>query len=85
VLCRHGTCYDVWHVSESPVTVDMVIQTLNKNTTFAQEAIRILAGNLKTKRACNCEHTLAEALITQHNVIPDSTSKKLDLLVKKYL
>jgi len=84
-VMAHVTDYDVWHVSESPVTVDMVIQTLNKNTTFAQEAIRILAGNLKTKRACNCEHALAEALITQRNVIPDSTRKKLDLLVKKYL
>jgi 5'-methylthioadenosine phosphorylase len=84
-VMAHVTDYDVWHVSESPVTVDMVIQTLNKNTTFAQEAIRILAGNLKNKRACNCEHALAEALITQHNAIPDSTRKKLDLLVKKYL
>jgi 5'-methylthioadenosine phosphorylase len=84
-VMAHVTDYDVWHVSESPVTVDMVIQTLNKNTTFAQEAIRILAGSLKTKRACNCEHALAEALITQRNAIPDSTRKKLDLLVKKYL
>jgi len=84
-VMAHVTDYDVWHVSESPVTVDMVIQTLNKNTTFAQEAIRILAGNLKTKRACNCEHALAEALITQRSAIPDYTRKKLDLLVKKYL
>jgi 5'-methylthioadenosine phosphorylase len=84
-VMAHVTDYDVWHVSESPVTVEMVIQTLNKNTTFAQEAIRILAGNLKTKRACNCEHALADALITQRNVIPELTRKKLDLLVKKYL
>ena len=84
-VMAHVTDYDVWHVSESPVTVDMVIQTLNKNTTFAQEAIRILTRNLKTKRACNCEHALVEALITQRNAIPDSTRRKLDLLVKKYL
>jgi 5'-methylthioadenosine phosphorylase len=63
----------------------LVIQTLNKNLTFAQEAIRILAGDLRTKRACNCDHALAEALITQRSVIPESTRKKLDLLVKKYL
>lgn len=84
-VMAHVTDYDVWHVSESPVTIDMVIQTLNKNTTFAQEAIRILAGNLKTERACNCEHALADALITQRNAIPGATHKKLDLLVKKYL
>ena len=28
----HVTDYDVWHESEAPVTVEMVIQTLNKNT-----------------------------------------------------
>ena len=39
----HVTDYDVWHVSEAPVTVEMVIQTLNKNTAIAQEAVRILA------------------------------------------
>ena len=33
----HVTDYDVWHVSEAPVSVEMVIQTLNKNTEVAQE------------------------------------------------
>lgn len=28
----HVTDYDVWHENEAPVTVDMVIQTLHKNT-----------------------------------------------------
>src|SRR6185436_8218145 len=43
----HVTDYDVWHVSKAPVTVEMVIQTLNKNTLLAQEAVKILARNLK--------------------------------------
>ena len=46
----HVTDYDVWHVSEAPVTVEMVIQTLNKNTALAQEAVRILAKNLKARK-----------------------------------
>ena len=41
----HVTDYDVWHISEAPVTVEIVIQTLNKNTVLAQEAVRILAKN----------------------------------------
>ena len=43
----HITDYDVWHESEAPVTVEMVIQTLNKNTSLAQEAVRSLVKNLK--------------------------------------
>jgi 5'-methylthioadenosine phosphorylase len=81
----HVTDYDVWHVSEAPVTVEMVIQILNKNTALAQEALRILARNLKPERDCDCEHALATALITRKDVIPPETRQKLDLLVKKYL
>jgi 5'-methylthioadenosine phosphorylase len=84
-VMAHVTDYDVWHVSEAPVTVEMVIQTLNRNTATAQEAIRILARNLKEERACQCEHALANALITRPEVIPPETRAKLDLLVKKYL
>jgi 5'-methylthioadenosine phosphorylase len=81
----HVTDYDVWHVSEAPVTVQMVIQTLNKNTAVAQEAVRILAGAFKPERDCDCGHSLAAALITRAEVIPAETRQKLDLLVNKYL
>lgn len=80
----HVTDYDVWHVSEAPVTVEMVIQTLNKNTMVAQEAVRILASRLKHTRDCECGHALSTALITRPDVIPAETRQKLDLLVNKY-
>jgi 5'-methylthioadenosine phosphorylase len=81
----HVTDYDVWHVSEAPVTVEMVIQTLNKNTAIAQEAVRVLAGNLTHERHCDCGRALATALITHKDAIPAGTRQKLDLLVNKYL
>ena len=81
----HVTDYDVWHVSEAPVTVEMVIQTLNRNTRLAQEAVRILARNLKHERDCECEHALAAALITRKDIIPAETREKLELLISKYL
>jgi len=81
----HVTDYDVWHVSEAPVTVEMVIQTLNKNTALAQEAVQVLARNLKHERHCDCSHALATALITHKDAIPPETRQKLDLLINKYL
>ncbi len=81
----HVTDYDVWHESESPVTVEMVIQTLNKNTRIAQEAIRNLIRELKGERSCECGSALSSALITDQNVIPAETRSKLDLLVGKYI
>ena len=81
----HITDYDVWHESEAPVTVDMVIQTLHKNTALAQEAVRRLVKILKPERHCECKHALSTALITRRDVIPPATLQKLDLLVHKYL
>lgn len=81
----HVTDYDVWHESESPVTVEMVIQTLNKNTEIAQNAIRNLVRTMNHNRTCNCGQALQTALITNPKVIPAETRKKLDLLVGKYL
>lgn len=85
VVMAHVTDYDVWHVSAEPVTVEMVIRTLNQNTTLAQEAVRLLARTLKPQRACECDRALSTALITRPDVIPPATRARLDLLVRKYL
>ncbi len=84
-VMAHVTDYDVWHVSETPVTVDMVVQILNKNTTIAQDAIRHLVHNLGSERSCDCDHALSNAIITKHERISKEARKKLDLLIKKYI
>jgi 5'-methylthioadenosine phosphorylase len=84
-VMAHVTDYDVWHVSEEPVSVEIVIRTLNQNTQIAQQAIHNLVKVLSEKRSCTCENALANALITNPAVVPVDTRKKLDLLVKKYL
>jgi 5'-methylthioadenosine phosphorylase len=84
-VMAHVTDYDVWHISEAPVTVEMVIQTLNKNTHLAQEAIRQLARNLPGGRPCECGTALAAALITDPGAVPEQAHRDLDLLVGKYL
>jgi 5'-methylthioadenosine phosphorylase len=84
-VMAHVTDYDVWHTSEAPVTVEMIIKTLNQNTATAQQAIRELVKRLPKKRTCNCESALSTALITNPGAVPPETRKKLDLLIKKYL
>jgi 5'-methylthioadenosine phosphorylase len=84
-VMAHVTDYDVWHVSEAPVTVEMVIKILNQNTTTAQGALHNLAGSLKPARSCSCESAMASALITNPTAVPPETRRKLDPLVRKYL
>jgi 5'-methylthioadenosine phosphorylase len=84
-VMAHVTDYDVWHISEAPVSVEMVFQTLNKNTQVAQAAIRDLVTSLPEERPCACGSALASAIITHPSAIPPATRQKLDLLVKKYI
>jgi 5'-methylthioadenosine phosphorylase len=84
-VMAHVTDYDVWHVSESPVTVEIIIETLKKNTHAAQEAIRKLAAVLDVQRNCECKSALSSSLITDPARIPSQTKEKLKLLIEKYI
>ncbi|MEP7359567.1 MAG: S-methyl-5'-thioadenosine phosphorylase [Anaerolineales bacterium] len=81
----HVTDYDVWHTSEAPVTVEMVIRTLNQNTGIAQAAIGRLAAVAANRTECPSPDALASAIITSRPAIPAAAAKKLGLLVGKYL
>jgi 5'-methylthioadenosine phosphorylase len=81
----HVTDYDVWHVDEEPVTVEMLIQTLNKNVKLAQDAIRNMVGMIDPDAECGCEDALKNALITNPKYIDPEKRKQVDLLVRKYL
>ena len=82
----HVTDYDVWHETEEPVTVEALLATLAANTQLAQTALRILIGKLAAaQRSCECGQTLAMALITQRDLIPEQLKHDLAPLVGKYL
>ena len=84
-VMAHVTDYDVWHISEGPVTVEMVIEILNRNTQIAEKSIRNLLHLLTSERDCDCPNALSDALITRPDIIPDETRQRLSLLVEKYL
>lgn len=83
-IMAHVTDYDVWHMTEEPVSVEVVVRTLMHNTEMAQRAVQLLIENLK-EEDCSCQHALQDAIITHPERIPAETREKLDLLVGKYL
>ncbi len=85
VSIAHVTDYDAWHAIEEPVTIETVIQTLNRNTSIIQESIRKLIEILPQEDDCACRHSLEKAIITSPDRISLETRKKLNLLVNKYL
>jgi 5'-methylthioadenosine phosphorylase len=85
----HVTDYDSWHETKEAVTVDMVINTLKKNTAIAQRSlvrlVDILSADEDHAAGCSCDEALKYAFITNPASIDPAMIEKLSLLVGKYL
>lgn len=83
----HVTDYDVWHETEEPVTVAMLIENLLANAATTKQALTYLAPLVaqQKERTCKCTTALSAAIITQRNMIPETVRTQLGLLLDKYL
>ena len=79
------TDYDCWHEDHDAVTVEQIIAVLNKNAENACKVVEATVRAMPDERPCKCGSALAHALITDRKAIPETTRKKLELLVGKYL
>ncbi len=79
------TDYDVWKVSEEPVTVEVVVRNLQQNVQTAQAIIRRAVQRIARERICPCPHALENAIITDPAAIPPARKEQLALLIGKYL
>lgn len=79
------TDYDVWHETEEPVTVEMIVENLLKNAAMAKRVIRAVLPKIPAQRDCPCATALKDAIITQRERIPTEVREKLAPLVDKYL
>lgn len=85
-VMAHVTDYDVWHESEQPVTVEMVIRTLERNTALAERAISNLVRDMESWEGEYAVHSaLQNALITERDHISSAARDKLEPLVGRYL
>lgn len=84
-VMAHVTDYDVWHISEDTVTVEMVIKVLKANTDLAQRSISHLVNQINHSEECSCHRALDDALITDPKVIPDQTKSRLGIFVERHL
>jgi 5'-methylthioadenosine phosphorylase len=79
------TDYDCWREDEAEVTVETVLENLNKNISHAKKIIKHVVPQIPQKRTCLCANALGGAIMTEARAIPKETRKKLGILVDKYL
>lgn len=79
------TDYDCWHEGHDNVTVDMVIEYLNKNVRSAQLILKDAVKRVAVKETPNqYADAIRNAIFTAPDLWPDETFKKLEAIIGKY-
>ncbi len=78
----HITDYDVWHLSEEAVSVELVIEVLNRNVETARVFIENLVRMQPEISDSFCQHAMQNALITIAIEL-DETAKKAGYINRK--
>ena len=80
------TDYDCWHPDHDHVTVEMIIEYLNKNAENAQKMIgRAVSDLAGVERRCKCGHALRHAIITAPDKISGDARQRLQAIIGKYV
>ena len=79
------TDYDCWHEGHDDVTVDMVIEYLNKNVRNAQLILKEAVKRVAAKETPNqYRDAIKNAIFTAPDHWPAETAKKLEAIIGRY-
>ena len=79
------TDYDCWYEGHDDVTVDIVIEYLNKNVRNAQLILREAVKRVAAKKTPNqYRNAIRNAIFTAPEYWPAQTAKKLEAIIGKY-
>jgi 5'-methylthioadenosine phosphorylase len=79
-----STDYDCWKEDEAHVTVEMVIDNLNKNAARAKALLKALIPHMSRERNCACADAVKYAIITAKEKQNRTQAKKLHSILPKY-
>jgi len=78
------TDYDCWHPHHDAVTVNDIIANLMKNAENARQLVAEAVASMPAARGCRCGSALAHAILTDRQLVPEATRRKLGILIDKY-
>jgi 5'-methylthioadenosine phosphorylase len=79
------TDYDCWKGDEAHVTVDMVIENLQKNAAQAKAILAEVLPQIPKAPTWPCHSALKNAIMTDRRFWPSKTVKELRPILEKYL
>ncbi len=79
------TDYDCWHPSQGSVTVEMVIENLNRNISNAKKILKKAIPQLGQLTKFSAQEALKYAIMTAKDIIPERIKKELEIIIGKYI
>ena len=80
------TDYDCWKEEEDNLSIEMIIDNLNKNTENVKKVIGTTIPEIAAiERDCPCCGALKNGIVTHADMVPDKVKKELDIIIGKYI
>ncbi len=79
------TDYDCWHEDHDSVTVEMIIENLNKNVANAKRILAHAIPKVGALTEFSASNALATAIVTAKDAMPKKRKEELNILLEKYL
>ena len=80
-----ATDYDCWHDEHDDVTVEAVLEIMNRNVDNARRLIKAAVPLLEAQEGCGCSRALQFAIMTAPEKISPQARTRLGLLIDKYI
>jgi len=80
-----ATDYDCWHDGHDDVTVEGILEIMNKNVGNARNLIRRAAPSVAPAPPCGCQDALRHAIMTAPDRIPAEARTRLGLLIDRHV
>jgi len=79
-----STDYDCWREDEETVSVEMVIENLNKNIANAKKILVTAIPNINYNE-CECRKSLTNAIMTPKDLWPENTKNNLKEIINRFI
>ena len=79
------TDYDCWHPSHDSVTLEMILNYLNKNVANAKAILKAAIVEVGKLKHFSASDALKFAIMTNPDMIPAKKKKELELIIGKYV
>ena len=77
-----STDYDCWNAAHDDVTVDDVIETMNRNVAAAKNILAAAVAAVPENRECGCPEALSGSIITRGQHMDEDARDRLSLFLR---